>query len=341
MSAVAAKTWSEVQIAIFALCLGFASLLALIVLAGENPLYVLGTLIGQGFFSVNGVADALVRAIPLCLAGLGVAISFRANVFNIGADGQIVIGAAFGMACAPLLAGVPGGLILLLVAGALGGALWGAIAGVLKARFGANEIIATIMLNYIAVQVISWLVRGPLQEPMGIFPRSDKLDNALRLPVLFDGTRISAGLLIAILACVVVWFIMSRSRFGYEVTVTGQNLDAARYGGVRPGWIAFAVLCLGGGLAGLAGMVEVAGLHGRLQEGFSSGMGITAIAVALLARLNPLWVPVSALGFAGLYVGSAAVARVTNVPFPLVHIIEASIILGFLLIRLLPLSRKG
>jgi simple sugar transport system permease protein len=332
-----AQATRDRRLALIVLAAGIAVLPGLIALSGESPIFVLKTLIAEGFLSSRGLSDALVRAIPLCLAGLGVALSFRAGVFNIGADGQLLIGAALGVACAPLLAGLPTvpALTLLMIAGAAGGAFWGGIAGLLKARFGANEIIATIMLNYIAVQVVSWLIRGPLQEPSGIFPRSDKLAPALRLPILVDGTRVSAGLIVAGLACVAIWVVVARSRYGYELTVTGKNPEAARYGGIRPPAIAFSVLCLGGALAGLAGIVEVSGVHGRLQEGFSSGIGITAIAVALLARLDPLLVPVAAFGFAGLYVGSAAVARVTAVPFPLVHVIEAAIILAFLVLRVL------
>ncbi len=327
----------ESRLAIIVLGAGALALLGLIALAAESPLRVLAILIGEGFLSRAGLADALVRAIPLCLAGLGVALSFRAGVFNIGVDGQLLIGAALAVACAPLLGPLPAAMALplLLLAGTVGGAVWGGIAGGLKARFGANEIIATIMLNYIAIQIVSWLIRGPLQEPMGIFPRSDKLAATLRLPKLFDGTRISAGLIVAILACVVVWFVVARSRYGYALTVTGKNPDAARYGGIRPNAIAMSVLCLSGALAGLAGIVEVSGLHGRLQEGFSSGIGISAIAVALLAGLNPAWVPVAAFGFAGLYVGSDAVARMTAVPFPLVHVIEGAIVLAFLTLRIL------
>jgi len=326
------------RLALMVLGVGALALLGLIALAGESPLRVLAILIGDGFLTRASLADALVRSIPLTLTGLGVALSFRAGVFNIGADGQLLIGAALAVACAPMLGPFPSGLSLplLLLAGAVGGAVWGGIAGILKAQFGANEIIATIMLNYIAIQLVSWLIRGPLQEPMGIFPRSDKLASSLRLPVLFDGTRISAGLIVAALACVAVWFLVAHSRYGYALTVTGKNPDAARYGGIRPAVIAFSVLCLSGGLAGLAGIVEVSGLHGRLQEGFSGGIGITAIAVALLARLNPPWVPVAAFGFAGLYVGSDAVARITAVPFPLVHVIEGAIVLAFLVLQTLP-----
>jgi simple sugar transport system permease protein len=322
----------EVRVAALVLAGGAAALVALILIVGESPFAVFWAMLRGGFLTANGLADTVVRAIPLCIIGLGVALAFRAGVFNIGADGQLLIGASLAMACVPLLGEWPPplGLAALLVAGMVGGAIWGGIAGVLKARYGANEIIATIMLNYIAVQVLGWLVRGPLQEPMGIFPQSERLPPELRLPALIDGTRISVGLLIALAAVLAIWLVVARFRYGYELTVTGQNPEAARYGGVRLGWITISVMGFGGALAGLAGIVEVAGLHGRLQEGFAPGFGITGIAVALIARLNPLLVPVSAFGFAGLYVGSATVARATDVPFPLVHVIEAAIILGFL-----------
>jgi simple sugar transport system permease protein len=322
----------EARLAALMLACGAAVLIALILIVGENPAAIAWAMLRGGFLTLDGLADTVVRAIPLCMIGLGVALAFRAGVFNIGADGQLLIGACVAVACVPLLSGWPAplGLLALLLAGMVGGALWGGIAGVLKARFGANEIIATIMLNYIAVQVLGWLVRGPLQEPMGIFPQSERLPQALRLPALIEGTRISFGLFVAAVAVAAVWVVVARFRYGYELTLTGQNPEAARYGGVRLGWITVSVMTFGGALAGLAGIVEVSGLHGRLQEGFAPGFGITGIAVALIARLNPLLVPFSAFGFAGLYVGSSAVARTTEVPFPLVHVIEAAIILAFL-----------
>lgn len=328
---------AEARIALIVLAVGLAALAALIWVAGENPLSVLGELLRGGFLTPTGLADTVVRAIPLCLIGLGIVCSFRAGVFNIGGDGQLLIGACVAMAVAPFLAALPFplGLALLMLAGMAGGAFWGLIAGVMKARFGANEIIATIMLNYIAAQLLSWLLRGPMQEKMRMFPRTEKLAEALRLPVLIEGTRISAGLLIAVVAVGVVWLLLGRSRWGYGVTLTGQNPDAARYGGFRPGFLTVSVLGVSGALAGLAGTVEIAGLHGRLQEGFATGFGITAIAVALLARLNPLWVPVTAFGFAGLYVGSSTVARSSTVPFPVVNVIEAAIIMGFLALTVL------
>lgn len=330
---ISRRSWRpEARLAATVLACGAVALVALILVVGENPLAVAWSMLRGGFLTLDGLADTVVRAIPLCMIGLGVSLAFRAGVFNIGADGQLLIGACLAVACVPVVAGWPAplGLLVLLLAGMVGGALWGGVAGVLKARFGANEIIATIMLNYIALQVLGWLVRGPLQEPMGIFPQSERLPEALRLPALIDGTRISFGLLVAGAAVVAVWLVVARFRYGYELTLTGQNPEAARYGGVRLGWITVSVMAFGGALAGLAGIVEVSGLHGRLQEGFAPGFGITGIAVALIARLNPLFVPISAFSFAGLYVGSSTVARTTDVPFPLVHVIEAAIILAFL-----------
>jgi ABC-type uncharacterized transport system permease subunit len=322
---------------------GAALLVGLIALAGENPLRVLGLLVQGAFLTPAGIADSVVRMIPLCLMALGIALAFRARIFNIGAEGQFLIGAATGAALAVPLAGLPGALALpvLLAAGAAGGALWGAVAGVLRARFNASEIIATILLNHIAFNVLSWLIRGPLQESAGVFPRTERLPAEFRLPLMIDGTRISAGLLVALIAVVVVWVVMARSRFGFQIAALGENPEAARYGGVASGAVTVAGLAISGALAGLAGIVEVAGVHGRIQDGFGAGLGITAIAVALLARLNPLWVPVSALGFAGLHVGSATVARATAVPFPLVNIIEGTIIVAFLAAGLLARTDRG
>lgn len=331
----------EVRAALLTLLLGALALVGLIVLAGESPARVLAILVRQGFLTPNGIADAVTRAIPLCIIALGLAVAFRAGLYNIGADGQLAIGASVAAACAGVAAGLPPvpGILLLLIAAMLGGAVWGGIAGLMKARFGASEIVSTIMLNYIAASVLSWLVRGPLQELMGVFPRTEKFAASLRLPVLFEGTRISFGLVIAALAVVLLWFLLSRMRYGYALTVMGQNLHAARYGGLPTRWLTFGALAFSGAMAGLAGIVEILGLHGRLQEGFAPGFGITAIAVALIGRLNPLLIPLAALGFGGLYVGSAAVARQTALPFPLVNIIEAAVIFGFLTLGVL--RRRG
>lgn len=304
--------------------------LAAIVIAGANPFGVAAGIVERALFTRSGLLEALLRTIPLTIMGLGIALAFRARVFNIGMDGQLIAGSVLAVALAPLLPANPIGLLLFLGAGVVGGALWGGIAGLIKARFGGNEIIATIMLNYVAIQLLSWLVRGPMQETMKIIPRTDPIDKALRLPILLDGTRVHLGLIIAVLTVAVVALLAGRSRFGFKLDVVGANEHAARYAGIDPRWIAGLALALSGALAGLAGAVEISGLYGRLQEGFAPGFGIAAIAVALVARLNPLFVPLSAFLFSLLYVGLGALARNGIVPFPIINIIEGTIILVFL-----------
>jgi ABC-type uncharacterized transport system permease subunit len=299
-------------------------------IAGANPLSVVIGIGERALFTRSGFLEAVLRTIPLTIRGLGIALAFKARIFNIGMDGQLIAGSVLAMVMAPIVPHNWFGLLLLLLSGVGGGAVWGGIAGIIKGRFGGNEIIATIMLNYVALQILSWLVRGPLQEAMRIIPRSDPLDKALRLPILFEATRIHAGLLIALLAVIGVAILAQRSCYGFKLAVVGANAHAARYAGIDPRWIAGSVLTLSGAMAGLAGAIEITGVYGRLQEGFAPGFGITAIAVALVARLNPLLVPVSAFGFSLLYAGLGTMARNGVVPFPIINILEGAIIFVFL-----------
>ncbi|MBL8582084.1 MAG: ABC transporter permease [Rhizobiaceae bacterium] len=303
---------------------------AAILAAGANPLLLVAGIAERALFTRAGLLEALLRTIPLTVMGLGITIAFRARVFNIGMDGQLIAGSVVAVALAPLLPANAAGIALFLLLGVLGGALWGGIAGLIKARYGGNEIIVTIMLNYIAIQLLSWLVRGPLQESMRIIPRTDSIDKALRLPIIFEGTRIHLGLVIAAAMIILVAVLVRRSRFGFKLDVVGANEHAARYAGIDPRRIAGLVLLVSGAFAGLAGAVEISGLYGRLQEGFAPGFGITAIAVALVARLNPLLVPLAAFLFSLLYVGLGALARNGVVPFPLINILEGTVILLFL-----------
>lgn len=308
-----------------------ALLLAAILAAGANPLALAGTIVQRALLSPRGLAEAASAAIPLTLMGLGICVAFRARIFNIGGDGQILVGAVLAVALAPLLPGGAIGILLFLLAGAVGGGAWGGIAGALKARFGANEIVATIMLNYVAIQLMSWLVRGPLQEGAAIMPRTDAIDAALRLPVIVPGTRVHLGLVIAVAAAAILALVMARSRLGFRLAILGENREAGVYAGLGPARTTFLALALSGAFAGLAGAVEVAGLYGRVQDGFAAGYGIAAIAVALVARLRPQYVPLAAFGFAVLLVGMGAVARSGAVPFPIVHIIEGAIVIAFLI----------
>jgi simple sugar transport system permease protein len=318
-----------------------AMVIAAIALAGADPVSVAVDVVQRALLTRAGFLEALLRTIPLTIMGLGIALAFKARVFNIGMDGQLIAGSVAAMLVASLLPANPLGIVLFVTAGLVGGAVWGGIAGEIKSRFGGNEIIATIMLNYIAAQILSWLVRGPMQEAARIIPRTDAIEAALRLPLLVSGTRIHAGLLIAAVAVVVVAVAMQKTRFGFKLAVVGSNASAAEYAGIRPGVIASIVMMLSGGLAGLAGAVEISGLYGRLQEGFAPGFGIAAIAVALVARLNPWLMPVSAFGFSLLYSGLGSLARKSTVPFPLINIMEAAIILIFLAASVMSARTKG
>lgn len=319
----------------YAIAFVAALVIGAILAAGANPLEVVQAALQRALFTRAGFLEALLRAIPLTIMGLGIVLSFRAGVFNIGMDGQLIAGSALAVAMAPLLPGGAAGIALFLALGVVGGGVWGGIAGFMKARLGGNEIITTIMLTYIATQLLSWLVRGPMQETMRIIPRSDPIDAALRLPIIVDGTRIHLGLVIAILAVIVTAIVVGRSRYGFKLDVVGRNPGAAAYAGIDPVRIAGGVLAVSGAFAGLAGAVEISGLYGRLQEGFAPGFGISAIAVALVARLNPWLVPVSALGFSLMYAGLSSVAQKALVPFPLINIIEGAVVLVFLAVSVM------
>ncbi len=338
LTRVARQTWPVV-----ATTLGALILLALLILAaGNDPLEALGVFLSTTVGSVDGVLEAVVRSIPLTIVGLGMAVAFRARMFNVGADGQLIVGAIAALAVAQAFPDLTGWLLLplFLTAAMLGGGLWGGIAGWLRARVNANEIIVTIMLNYVAIQLLSWTIRGPLQESAKMFPRSNPIPDSILFDPLIAGSRVHPGLLIALAATVVLSFVFARSRFGFRLSAVGESRAAARYGGTDDGRIILLSMLVSGAFAGLAGAIEIAGIHGRLQDGFATGIGITAIAVALLARLNPLYVPLAALLFGFLSVGSGGLQRELGIPFPLVSIIEGIVIFGFLVVTYLR-SRGG
>lgn len=301
---------------------------AFVALAGKDPLASWTTLIGYTLGSWPGFAEVLVAAIPLTLIGLGLAIAFRAGIFNIGADGQLIGGAVLAAALTPLVA--PAGPVAFLAIGFAGGALLGALVGWLRARFGASEIIVTIMLNYVAFQLLAWVIRGPLQEPMRLFPRSAVIPANLELPLLVADTRLHVGLALALAAGIALHFVFSRTAFGYRLAVIGSAPGAALYAGIRERAVVVIAMLLSGGFAGLAGAVEIAGIHHRLEDNFAEGYGLIGIAVALMARLHPLAVPFAALLFGVFQVGSGALQRELAVPFPIVWIFAGTIVLAVL-----------
>ena len=273
----------------------------------------------------------LVRAIPLILAGLAVALAFRGGVWNIGAEGQILAGAAaaaaVGLSWGDRLGAV--GLVPALLAGAVGGAVLAGIAAILRARFAVLEIISTIMLNFVALHGVGYLVRGPLQEPTGLYPQSATLVPTSRLPIVVPGTRLHLGIAIAAIASFAIWWMFRHTAVGFRIRAVGANPVAARSAGsINVARTTLGVFVASGAIAGLAGAVEVSGVTYALYESLSPGYGYTAIAVALLARLDPLGIFVTGTLLGALEAGGAAMQRDAGVPSVLVSIVEAVLILA-------------
>jgi simple sugar transport system permease protein len=287
---------------VIALLIGAVLLLAV----GVDPIETYKAMVEGAFGSRYAITETLVKAIPLALAGLGVSLAFRMRFWNIGAEGQIAMGgfaaAGYALFIAPKL---PPALALpgVIVAGFAGGAMWGLLPAVLKAYLNVNEIIVTLMMNYIAILWVEYLFYGPWKDPAGYgFPGTAEFPEMTWLPRFFE-SRVHLGLFIAIAAAFLIWVILSFTKWGYEIKVIGENPTAARYAGINRARNIILVMILSAGLAGLAGMAEVAGISHRLQKGLTVGYGYTAIIVAWLAKLNPWGVLLVALLMAGLLVG--------------------------------------
>ena len=281
------------------------------------------------------IADALVRATPLIIAGLAVAFAFRGGVFNIGAEGQLLVGAT--AATAVTLASQESlgrlSVVLALIAGAIAGAAWAWIAAELKRRFNVLEIISTIMLNFIAIHLVSFLVRGPLQEPTRIYPQTETFIRSGRLPLLIPGTRLHMGFAIAIVLAATLGWIFRRTAFGFRVRATGASPVAAKVAGlIDIDRTSLFVFLVSGALAGIAGSVEVSGVTFALYENLSPGYGYTAIAVALIAGLNPAGIIASGIFFGVLETGASALQREFAVPSSLASVVEATLIVAVLTI---------
>lgn len=308
-----------------------ASTVALLGASGFDVSRALTALIAGSVGSLDAIGSAtLVRATPLILTGLAVAVAFQAGVFNIGAEGQFLMGAAAttavalaGRALSPVLL-----LPLVLAAGAAAGGVWAWIAAALRTRFHVLEVISTIMLNFIAAYFISYLVRGPLQEPTHIFPQTESIVAAARLPHLWPGTRLHLGFVIACVACLTTWWVIRHTAAGFRLRVVGANPFAAKSAGqIDLRRVTTRAFVLSGAFAGLAGAIEVTGVTLALYENISPGYGYTAIAVALLARLDAMAVIMTGVLFGALEAGANAMQRDAGVPSVLVSIIEAAIIL--------------
>jgi general nucleoside transport system permease protein len=317
-----------------ALLAGLAVLALGLELAGYDAGSALGALWSGAFGSWYAITSAtLVRSVPLIVIGLGLALSFRAGAFNIGAEGQFYAGAIAATWLGLHAGSLPSPLaVAVVLSGAfLAGALWVAVPVFLRLRYGVLEVISTLLLNFVAEATTSLVVQGPLQESQGIYPQSDAIAESARLPLL-AGTRLHAGILLALAGAVVLHHLFTRTLWGFQLRAVGLGPRAAEISGrIDSRWMAAAALAMSGAIAGLAGGVEVAGVSYALFQNLSPGYGFTAIAVALLGRLHPFGVVMAGLLFGALEAGAGAMQREAGVPAVAVYVVEAVVILVVLL----------
>ena len=316
-----------------ALAVGAVMLIAL----GANPIKAFGALIDGAFGSTNALADTVVKATPLLLVGLGICISFRGNVINIGGEGQMIAGALVATALGLAVPEWPGFLMIVvaMAAGFLGGALWGGIPGALKAYFNVNEILSTIMMNAIAVQLMNFLLSGPMIDPVQAskasqIPQTARLSKVFDLPRLVP-TRLHLGALIAVILAVLVYILLWRTTLGYRIRAVGQNPNASRYAGIDVKKQIMLALILSGAFAGLAGAIQVYGINHRMitdgsATGFTGSAGFNGIVAALFGQLHPLGTIPAAFFFGALLVGANKLQRVMQVPSALITTLNGLVV---------------
>lgn len=320
--------YRDILVPFFAVILALLAGSIFILIVGENPLQAYRVLFTESFGSVTSIARTLERATPLMFTGMAVAFAFRCGLFNIGAEGQLYLGAFASAWVGFTFTGLPKiiHLPLAILAGMLVGALWASIPGILKARLGVHEVINTIMLNFVAYYLTDYLVMGPFHGPRWS-PETERVAATAMFNRLMPPTRLSGAIFLAIIALIIIFIILWRTRIGYEIRAVGLNPKAAEYGGISVSKNTILAMAISGSLAGLAGVEQMLGLHGRFIQRFSPDLGFMGIAVALLGKNHPLGVFFAAILFGALRSGAAAMDRLTDVPRELIVIIQALIII--------------
>jgi simple sugar transport system permease protein len=319
----------------------FGSLLALI--AGANPFATLGLIVKGAVGSKFALLETLNRATPLIFTGLAVAVAFRARLWNIGAEAQLYAGAILAVLLGTGALGAPIAIPLSALAAMVAGALMLLGPVLLKTRLGTDEVVTTLLLNFVMLLFVSYLVEGPMKDPLGMgWPKSEALIPEARLPRIAEGLRLHWGFGLALLAALAVWFIQARTALGFEMRAVGANVEAARFAGMPVNRILLKTALLSGGLAALAGYSEVAGLKGHLSLDLSPGFGYTGIVVAMLALLHPLAVIPAAIFVAGVFVGADSMSRSAGVPTYIADMLLAAallfMVLAILLVRFRPVK---
>ena len=337
---------------LIAIALTLVTMTVLFALLGKNPIAALGVYFIEPLTDAYSLQEIAVKATPLVMIAVGLSLCYLANVWNIGAEGQFLIGAVAGSWLAVKTHGTDAGpwvMPAMLALGALGGALYALIPAICKVRFGASEILTSLMLVYVADLFLDYLVRGPWRDPKGYnFPTTAEFDAVATVPLLIEGSRLHLGALIALVVVVLAAVMLGRTIKGFEIRVVGAAPKAARFAGFNTGQLTILTFAISGALAGLAGIIEVAGPVGHLQPGISPGYGFTAIIVAFLGRLNPIGILIAGLFLALTFIGGEQAQIAMKIPLDLTKVFQG-ILLFYVLgcdslivyrIRLLPSPRK-
>ena len=302
---VDSPVWMNAAVSVFSVLFAFAAGGVFLYLQGVSPAEAYWTILQSAFGSAYDLSETVVKTLPLAMVSLAVMLCFTMLIWNIGAEGQALIGA---LAAAAAVRYFPvdnriAMLTIMALAAAAAGGLWAGFAGFLKARWNVNEIITTLMLNYIAIRLLEYFVYGPWRDPSSLgFPMTKPFIDSARLPSLW-GTRIHMGLYGILILTAVMWVLLKKTRWGYEIRVMGSSMKAAEYAGMDRFRTTILVMAISGGIAGLAGMTEVSGVIGKLQPGISAGYGYTAIIIAWLGKLHPAAITIVAFFFGALQVG--------------------------------------
>lgn len=319
---------------VLAVLAGLAASAVLLLFLGKDPLAAMGTLFGSLFRDGYTFADIFVKAAPLMFTALAFGFTYKANLFNIGAQGQFYIGSVVAVASSLLLQGViPGPLALIVVAGLtiLIGGLWGALIGWFKARFNANEFLVSMMSTYVALNIMNYLLRTALMETKAEYPQTNPLDNSMWLATLLPGTRLHVGFILALLACIGVWVLLYKTPFGYRVRAVGANKDAAEMAGINAKMIYVWAFFISGALGALGGYTEVNGVQHMLVQNFNSDVGAAGIGIAILANGNPIGIIFAAILFGALKVGGNIMGQLSNIPSSIIELMQGFVMVFVIL----------
>ncbi|MBN9244026.1 MAG: ABC transporter permease [Mesorhizobium sp.] len=322
--------WLNLTLPLVAIAVTLILCSGLILMAGAGVLDAYGVMFKASLGDSYAITETLVRAAPMIFTGLAVTLAFRAKFWNIGAEGQLLAGAMASCFVGAIPMPGPLAMLLMAVAGAAAGAAVALIPALLRVRLKVDDVVSSLLLNSVVFYILMALIEGPWKDPFSGYPISPPIEDSANLPVLIEGTRLHLGVLVAVLAAPLVWLLMARTVLGFRIRVTGENPEAARYGGIDVQRVIVVAALLSGALAGLAGVGEVGGVHFQVMSDISPGYGYSGIVIAMLARLNPLGVVPVAIFLAAVMTGAEAMSRATGVPAFLSDVIQGTALLAML-----------